>query len=113
MAAKLFAMEMIMRRISLTAALVLGAGLAARAVPAAAQDVGVPSCDNFLKTYQSCVLSKAAEAQRATATAAIEQTKANWKAVAATADGKAQLDATCKETTEKMKKDVAALNCPW
>ena len=101
-----------MRRITLTAALMFG-GFAGLQMPAAAQDIGVASCDSFLKTYQSCVVSKVPEAQRANATTALEQTKANWMAVAATPEGKAKLDATCKETTEKMKKDVAALNCPW
>ena len=57
--------------------------------------------------------SKIPAEQRANVTAALEQTKANWALVAATPEGKAKLDATCKETAEKMKKEVAALNCAW
>jgi hypothetical protein len=79
-----------------------------------AQDsVGVESCDKFLTTYQACVASKVPEASRGPMTAAFDQMKTNWKAVAATAEGKAKLDATCKETAETMKKQVAALNCAW
>ncbi len=90
------------------------AALAAGTLPAMAQDaVGVASCDAFLTTYASCVTAKAPADQRATVTAAMEKTKANWKAVAATPEGKTQLDATCKDTTAKLKKELAALNCAW
>ena len=78
-----------------------------------AQDVGVASCDQFLKTYQACVTAKVPAEQRANVATALEKTKANWIAVAATPEGKSKLDATCKETAEKMKKEVAALNCAW
>jgi hypothetical protein len=80
---------------------------------ASAQDLGVASCDSFLKTYDACVAAKIPAEQRGPMTAVLEQLKTNWKAVAATADGKSRLDATCKETAEAMKKQVAALNCPW
>ena len=102
-----------MRPLSLTAALVLAAGLAVLPMMASAQDIGVASCDSFLSTYKSCISTKLPGDQQAAVGAALEQTKANWKAVAASADGKAKLDATCKETAEKMKKEVAALNCAW
>ena len=83
-------------------------------LPAVAQDaIGVASCDNFLKTYQTCIGAKIPAEQRDKVMSALDQTKANWKAVAVTADGKAKLDATCKDTAEKMKKEVAALNCAW
>lgn len=83
-------------------------------LPVLAQDaIGVASCDTFLTTYQACVGAKLSPDQRASVGAALEQTKANWKAVAAEPGGKAKLDATCKETAEKMKKEVAALNCAW
>jgi hypothetical protein len=81
---------------------------------ARAQDtVGVESCDSFLKTYEACVASKVPAEQRGTMTAVLSQMKTNWKAVAATPEGKAQLDSTCKSTAETMKKQVAALNCAW
>ena len=76
--------------------------------------VGVASCDSFLNTYTTCVAAKLPADQRAAVTETIAQTKANWKTVAGSgAEGKAKLDTTCKETAEKMKKEVAALNCAW
>ena len=98
-----------------TLALATGlAALSASPLPVFAQDaVGVASCDAFLKTYTACVTAKVPADQRAKVTSAIEQTQSNWKAVAATPEGKTKLDATCKETAEKLKKEVAALNCAW
>jgi hypothetical protein len=87
--------------------------LAAVAAPALAQDIGVASCDQFLKTYTACVTAKVPAEQRANVTSALDKTKANWISVASTPEGKSKLDATCKETAEKMKKEVAALNCAW
>ena len=105
--------EIKMRHFSLNAALLLAASFALTSLPAVAQDIGVASCDSFLTTYKSCVSAKLPADQQATVGATLEQTRANWKAVAATPEGKAKLDATCKETTEQMKKQLAALNCAW
>jgi len=93
--------------------LAITATLATTLPAMAADDIGVPSCDSFLKTYQACVASKVAAENRGPMNTAMEQLKANWKAVAASADGKAKLDQTCKDTAEQMKKQVAALNCAW
>ena len=102
-----------MRHFSLNAALVLAAGLGVVSMPAVAQVIGVASCDSFLATYKSCVSAKLPADQQATVGATLEQTRANWKAVAATPEGKTKLDATCKETAEQIKKQLAALNCAW
>lgn len=78
---------------------------------ARAQDIGVASCDGFLKTYQACIIDKASGDAKAKAAGDFDKLKANFKAVAASAEGKAKLDQTCKETTEQMKK--AAPTCAW
>jgi hypothetical protein len=111
-----FPKEIHMRIAARIASMALATSVAAVALPftiAQAQEIGVPSCDGFLKTYQACVASKVAAENRGPMNTALEQLKANWKAVAASADGKAKLDQTCKDTAEQMKKQVAALNCAW
>ena len=85
----------------------------AASAPALAQDVGVASCDGFLKNYNACIGSKVPEAQRAQMTGAIDAVKKNWMDVAKTAEGKAQLDGVCKDTATKMKEQLAALSCTW
>jgi hypothetical protein len=81
--------------------------------PAVAQDVGVASCDSFLKTYSTCILVKVAEAQRPQMTATYDALKKNFTEVAKTAEGKAQLDGVCKQTAAQMKEKLAQLNCAW
>ena len=103
----------IMMRLTTSILAIATALITVSALPAMAQDVGVASCDSFLKTYNACVASKVPAEQRGTMTAALEQIKTNWKAVAATPEGKTSLDSICKQTAETMKKQVAALNCAW
>lgn len=80
---------------------------------ASAQDIGVPACDTFLKNYEACIAGKAPAQTQAQMRAAIEQVKTNWKAVAATADGKKQLEPVCKQTADQLKQQVAPLGCSW
>ena len=74
---------------------------------------GVPSCDSFLKTYSSCIGAKVPEAQRPQMNSVYDALKKNFIEVAKTADGKAKLDAVCKDTAGKMKEQLASLNCSW
>lgn len=97
----------------------LGAGAAAAvasvlvASAANAQDIGVAACDTFLKNYEACIASKAPAQTQGQMRAALEQVKNNWKAVAATPDGKAKLDPVCKQTADQLKQQVAPLGCSW
>lgn len=87
---------------------------AAFTAPAAlAQDIGVPTCDNFLKTYETCIASKAPAAQQGQMRSAIDAVKKNWREVAATADGKKSLEPVCKQTADTLKQQLAGLNCTW
>ncbi len=92
--------------------LAVGSALAS-AASARAQDVGIASCDAFLKTYTSCIAGNVPAAQQAQMKGVLEQLKTNWKAVAADANGKAQLNSVCKQTTETMKQQTASLGCKW
>lgn len=80
---------------------------------AQAQDIGVPVCDKMLKTYETCVMVKSPPQAQAQMKATFEQMRSNWKAVAATADGKKQLEPVCVQTTEQMKSQLASFNCAW
>jgi hypothetical protein len=80
---------------------------------AAAQDVGIPACDAILKTYDSCVIPKTPAAGQAQMKTTFDQMRANWKAVAATDDGKKSLEPVCKQVSEQMKVQLAPLGCTW
>jgi hypothetical protein len=78
-----------------------------------AQDTGVATCDQFLKGYQTCIDSKAPDAAKGQMKTALEAVRSNWKAVAATAEGKKQLEPACKQTIDQIKQQVSALGCQW
>jgi hypothetical protein len=80
---------------------------------ARAQDTGVASCDAFLKSYEACIATKAPEAARAQMKSALDAVRSNWKAVAATPEGKKQLEPTCKQTIDSVKQQAASLGCQW
>ena len=88
------------------------AAVAAFAATAHAQDIGVPACDKFIKTFQLCVASQSAPDQQKQMSGIMDQMVANWKAVAATAEGKTALDGVCTQTVEQMKKQ-SAIKCTW
>jgi hypothetical protein len=83
------------------------------ATTAAAQDTGIPACDAFLKTYETCVVAKTPAAGQAQMKAAVDQMRTNWKAVAATPEGRTSLEPVCKSTAEQMKQQLASLGCTW
>jgi hypothetical protein len=88
------------------------AAFAATLSGAHAQDaIGVASCDGFLKAYQSCIIDKATGDAKTKAVGDFDKLKANFKDVAASAEGKAKLDQTCKDTTAQMK--TVAPTCAW
>lgn len=102
-----------MSALKLGAGAAVAAAIALSASAAAAQDIGVPACDTFLKNYEACIAGKAPAQTQGQMRAMIEQVKANWKAVAATADGKKQLEPVCKQTADQLKQQVAPLGCSW
>jgi hypothetical protein len=90
------------------AALLIGSTVVARA-----QDVGVPVCDRFLATYESCVMTKAPPAFAGQMRSGIDALRANFRKVAETPEGKSQLEPVCKQTAEDLKTKLAVLNCSW
>jgi hypothetical protein len=95
------------------ATLALAAAAAVVASAALAQDLGIPACDTLLKTYETCVIPKSPATGQAQMKAAFDQMRTNWAAVAATPEGKKQLDPVCKQTSDQLKQQLSALDCKW
>ena len=80
---------------------------------AAAGDIGVPECDDFLKKYEACVSGKVPAAAQATFKSSMEQWRTSWKQLAANPQTKATLAAACKSSMETAKTSLASYNCTW
>jgi hypothetical protein len=76
-------------------------------------DFGVKECDDYMKKYLACIDSEVPEAARAMVRQSLDQTKAHWKQVASTPQGKASLAAGCKTATDAAKQAMAEYGCQW
>jgi hypothetical protein len=83
------------------------------ASPGLAQEIGVPPCDKVMKTYEVCVMPNAPEGVRGQLKSTFDKMRVNWTEVAATDEGKKQLDKVCVETAVQMKRFLASYNCSW
>ena len=76
-------------------------------------DFGVKECDDYLKKYTECVSSRVPEQVRTAMIAAVDQSKGQWKAAAATAEGRAGLAQSCTQALRAAKASLQAYGCSW
>ena len=80
---------------------------------AAAGDIGVAECDEFLKKYEACVTGKVPASAQATFKTSMEQWRTSWKQLAANPQTKPTLAAACKSSMDSAKTSLASYNCSW
>jgi len=103
------------RRRALLLLHVAGAALLTIAVagPARAQSTGIAACDDFLTKYDTCVMSKLPEAQRATYKAQLDQTRKAWLDMAKNPSAKSTMEQSCKQTMDAMKASLQSFGCSF
>ena len=79
----------------------------------AAGDFGVPECDEYFTKYLACIDTKVPESARAMVRQSLDQTKAQWKQAASTAEGRAGLAMGCKQATDAAKMSMQAYGCSF
>ena len=80
---------------------------------AAAGDIGVAACDEFLKKYEACVSGKVPAAAQATFKTSLDTWRSSWKKLAETPQGKAGLETACKSALEQAKTSLSSYGCAW
>ncbi len=80
---------------------------------AAAVQIGVPECDEYLTKYTSCIQSKVPESMRGTFEQSMNQARDAWKQAASSPEGKAALAAGCKQALDAAKQAMTAYGCQW
>lgn len=86
----------------------------ASATTAAAGDrIGVAECDDYLTKVDDCVTSKVPAATRAQYTATIEQTRKQWRDLAANPQTRASLAAACKQAVESARVAYKSYGCEF
>lgn len=76
-------------------------------------EIGVPECDEYIKKYEACIMSKVPEAQRALYKPTLDQMRSSWKQAASNPQTKAALASGCKTATETAKQSLASFSCEW
>ncbi|MGL5363715.1 MAG: hypothetical protein ACRDBH_12600 [Bosea sp. (in: a-proteobacteria)] len=80
---------------------------------AQAQEIGVPACDAFYKSYEACVATKIPEAQRATFKQQLDAGKASMRQAGANPQAKAALEQSCTMQKQQMSQALASYGCKW
>jgi hypothetical protein len=87
--------------------------LAHGATGAAAQQVGIAACDDFLAKYETCVSGKVPAAQQSTFKASIDQTRKAWIEAAKSPQAKAHLESACKQAADQVKASLTPYGCSF
>lgn len=80
---------------------------------ASADSIGVPECDEYIKKYEACVMSKVPESARAAVLSSFETSRKQWKEMAANPQAKAGLPNACKMALDMAKQSMSAYSCEW
>jgi hypothetical protein len=80
---------------------------------AAPQKVGVPECDYYLASYQSCVMTRAPQAARQALTRSMNSIRDKWRQLAQTPAGRRELATDCTKAMEMAKRTMAAYQCSF
>jgi hypothetical protein len=86
---------------------------AAPAAPAAPGMIGIPECDQYLQKYPACLESKVPAMAKPQMMAGFEATKQAWMQMAATPQGKASLQMTCKMALDQAKMAMQIYGCQF
>ena len=81
----------------------------------AADSVGVPECDEYIKKYEACLTSIAAKspAVEGPMKTAFQAQRDGFKKSAETPQGKTALAGICKQAIETAKESTKAYACTW
>jgi hypothetical protein len=79
----------------------------------ASGEFGVKACDDYMTKYTACINVKVPESSRPEMNQALEQTKVQWKALAATEAGRQALTAACTQASTLAKSTTQAYGCDW
>ncbi len=80
---------------------------------AAADEIGVPECDEYVKKYEACVFDKVPEAMRGPLKSSFETARKQWKEAAANPQTKGTLASACKQAHDAAKQSMASYKCDW
>ena len=79
----------------------------------AADTIGIAACDEFLSKYEVCLSQKVPAAQQAAFKTQVDQTRKTWIDLAKDPVTKSVLEASCRQTAERIKASLQPLGCAF
>jgi hypothetical protein len=80
---------------------------------AAAQEVGIPVCDDFIAKYEACVTGKIPAASQAEFANALTQWRTEWKKLAADPNNNMILTGICNQMQAQSKASLSPFGCAF
>jgi hypothetical protein len=96
-------------------ALAVAAGvLAGVAGIAKAQElIGIPECDRFITSYETCVTTKVPANHRVTFAQQVIQLRTTWRSLAQDPQTRSQLEQVCRTQGEQMRRGLEPFGCQF
>lgn len=94
-------------------AFALAAGLLVHAtgLARANETIGIPDCDQFITSYETCVTTKVPVDYRGTFSQQVAQLRASWKMLAENPQTRAQLEQVCRVQGAQMQRGLEPFGC--
>ncbi|HKV35678.1 MAG TPA: hypothetical protein VJP89_15180 [Pyrinomonadaceae bacterium] len=83
------------------------------ATVAAADQIGVPECDNFLNAYETCITTKVPAAVRPGFQATMTTWRSEWKRMASDPQTRPALVTACQNHLETARKSMQQYGCTF
>lgn len=95
-------------RLSAALAVAMGIGTARAQEP-----IGIPECDRFITSYETCVTTKVPATHRVTFAQQVHQLRTTWRALAQDPQARAQLEQICRTQGDQMRRGLEPFGCQF
>jgi hypothetical protein len=97
--------------LALAAAAGFLAGIAG--IAKAQEQIGIPECDRFITSYETCVTTKVPANHRVTFTQQVSQLRTTWRSLAQDPQTRSQLEQVCRTQGEQMRRGLEPFGCQF
>jgi hypothetical protein len=75
--------------------------------------IGIPECDRFITSYETCVTTKVPATHRVTFAQQVSQLRTTWRSLAQDPQTRSQLEQVCRTQGEHMRRGLEPFGCQF
>jgi hypothetical protein len=95
----------------LVLALVAGLLVHSSGIARSQEQIGIPECDRFITSYETCVTTKVPATHRVTFAQQVTQLRTTWRSLAQDPQTRSQLEEICRTQGEQMRRGLEPFGC--